>query len=50
MVGKLIVFHILAKFDIVPTENTQIPVQLSKDSFGLKSEKGVYIGLKLRSS
>lgn len=49
MVGKLILFHVLAKFDIVRTKNTQIPIELGNDSFNLKPSKGIHVGLKLRN-
>lgn len=45
---KLIAFHLLSKFDIVPSEKTQIPIKLEKNSFFLKPEKGVFVGLKPR--
>lgn len=47
---KLIAFHLLSKFDIVPTEKTQIPVILTKGSVSLKPEKGMFVGLKLRKT
>lgn len=50
MVGKLILFHILAKFDIIVTSKTQIPLKLGNDSFNLKPSEGIHVGLKLRNS
>ncbi|XP_077293366.1 cytochrome P450 9e2-like isoform X2 [Arctopsyche grandis] len=50
LVAKLIIFHTLAKFEIVVTKNTQIPIILTKTSTSLMSDKGMYVGLKLRKS
>ncbi|XP_077285507.1 uncharacterized protein LOC143910784 [Arctopsyche grandis] len=47
LVAKLIAFHTLAKFDIVVTKNTQIPVKLSMKSLNLKTERGMYVGLNM---
>ncbi|XP_077285508.1 uncharacterized protein LOC143910785 [Arctopsyche grandis] len=46
---KLIVFHLMSKFDIVPTKNTQIPIELDKGSFTLKTKRGLFIGLRPRA-
>lgn len=46
---KTLIFVLLAKFDIVVTEKTQIPVQISKKQFNLDAENGIWLGLKLRS-
>ncbi|RZB40136.1 p450 domain containing protein [Asbolus verrucosus] len=46
---KTLFFYILSKFEIVPVEKTQIPVQLSRKQFNLTSEGGFWFGLKRRA-
>nr|XP_022908458.1 cytochrome P450 9e2-like [Onthophagus taurus]XP_022908459.1 cytochrome P450 9e2-like [Onthophagus taurus] len=45
---KTIFFHLLRNFDLVVTEKTQIPLKLSKKSFNMIAENGMWIGLKPR--
>nr|XP_029731420.1 probable cytochrome P450 9f2 isoform X1 [Aedes albopictus] len=47
---KCMVYHLLKHFEVVPTEKTQIPVRIARDSFALQPEKGVWVELKLRNS
>ncbi|KAF5271172.1 hypothetical protein FQR65_LT17687 [Abscondita terminalis] len=46
MENKLLIFHLLSKFDIVPTEKTSIPIKLIKNALNLHVVGGVwYFGL-----
>jgi len=50
MIVKAVVFSMLSKFDIFVTSKTQIPVQLSKKTFNMITEKGMWLGLELRTT
>ncbi|XP_074042639.1 cytochrome P450 9e2-like [Leptinotarsa decemlineata] len=43
---KLLVFHLLSHFELIPVEKTQIPLKLSRKTFNLMAEKGFWLGLK----
>nr|XP_023014564.1 cytochrome P450 9e2-like [Leptinotarsa decemlineata] len=43
---KLLFFHLLSHFELVPVEKTQIPLKLSKFTFNLMAENGFWLGLK----
>ncbi|XP_074040265.1 cytochrome P450 9e2 [Leptinotarsa decemlineata] len=43
---KLLFFHLLLHFELVPVEKTQIPLKLSKFTFNLMAENGFWLGLK----
>ncbi|XP_058837425.1 probable cytochrome P450 9f2 [Topomyia yanbarensis] len=45
---KLVAYYLLKGFSLEPTEKTQIPLQLSKNLFGIEAEKGVWIEVKPR--
>lgn len=45
---KTLIFHLLANFEIVPVEKTDIPLKLSKKQFNLAAENGFWLGLKAR--
>ncbi|RZC39210.1 uncharacterized protein BDFB_009483, partial [Asbolus verrucosus] len=45
---KALFFYILSKFEIVPVEKTQIPLQLSRKHFNMTAEGGFWFGLKRR--
>ncbi|XP_031354343.1 cytochrome P450 9e2-like [Photinus pyralis] len=45
---KIIIAHILRKFEIVPIKNTPIPLTFSKDNVNPVSDKGYWVGLKPR--
>ncbi|EFA09242.1 cytochrome P450 9Z4 [Tribolium castaneum] len=47
---KALFFHILSKFEIVPIEKTEIPLQLNRKSFSMTAENGFWFGLKRRES
>ncbi|KAF2894715.1 hypothetical protein ILUMI_11460 [Ignelater luminosus] len=47
---KLILFHILKKFEIVPIEKTKIPLVISKTSLFPAAEGGFWLGLKPRKA
>ncbi|XP_077286390.1 cytochrome P450 9e2-like [Arctopsyche grandis] len=47
---KLIAFHMLSKFDIIQTKNTQIPIEFERGTLQLRfSKNGLRLGLKPRS-
>ncbi|KAK9885350.1 hypothetical protein WA026_010847 [Henosepilachna vigintioctopunctata] len=46
---KVLIFHLLSHFVIVPVEKTQIPIRLSKNSFSITAEDGFFVGLKRRN-
>ncbi|KAF2887244.1 hypothetical protein ILUMI_18929 [Ignelater luminosus] len=50
MKAKILFFHILAKFDIVTTEKTPIPLVLSRKKFVLVPDEGFWLGLKQRKT
>ncbi|CAH0564726.1 unnamed protein product [Brassicogethes aeneus] len=43
---KVLFYHILSNFKIVPVEKTVIPLKLSKKSFNLMSDGGFWFGLE----
>nr|XP_023017890.1 cytochrome P450 9e2-like [Leptinotarsa decemlineata] len=43
---KLIFFHLLFHFELVPVEKTSIPMKLAKGTFNLMAEGGFWLGLK----
>lgn len=45
---KIIIAHILRKFEIVPIKSTPIPLTFSKDNVNPVSDKGYWVGLKPR--
>ncbi|XP_026482129.1 cytochrome P450 9e2-like [Ctenocephalides felis] len=45
---KALLFNILKEFDIVPSEKTQIPLKLSRNSIQMRPEKGFWMKLKPR--
>ncbi|XP_044253698.1 cytochrome P450 9e2-like isoform X2 [Tribolium madens] len=47
---KALFFHILSKFEIVPVEKTEIPLQLNRKSFSMTAENGFWFGLKRREN
>ncbi|XP_049818309.1 cytochrome P450 9e2-like isoform X2 [Aethina tumida] len=46
METKIVFFHLLASFKIVPVEKTVIPLKICKKNFNLSSENGFWLGLK----
>lgn len=46
---KILLFHLLTKFDLVPTGKTQIPLKLNKREFNMQAENGFYLGFKRRN-
>ncbi|XP_053683470.1 probable cytochrome P450 9f2 [Sabethes cyaneus] len=46
---KLMVYYLLKDFSLEPTEQTQIPLQMSKNVFALKADKGVWLEMKPRT-
>lgn len=50
MAAKLFIFHLLANFEIVPTEKSKIPLEICKSNILLLPEHGFWFGLKKRSS
>jgi cytochrome P450 family 9 len=47
---KVLFFYLLSKFEVVPTEKTQIPVKLSKKSLNMTPEEGLWVELKRREN
>ncbi|XP_044272375.1 cytochrome P450 9e2-like [Tribolium madens] len=45
---KLFFFYILANFELIPVERTQIPLKLTKNPFTMTAEKGFWLGFKKR--
>lgn len=45
---KAIVYYLLLNFSFEVHEKTQIPLKLQKSPSRLVSEKGIWVGLKLR--
>jgi cytochrome P450 family 9 len=45
---KVLFFHILLHFEIVPVAKTQIPLHLNRKSFTMTAENGFWLGLKRR--
>ncbi|KAJ3645263.1 hypothetical protein Zmor_022932 [Zophobas morio] len=45
---KTLFFHLLSKFDLVPTEKTEIPLRLSPKKANMSPENGFHLGLKPR--
>ena len=43
---KIVLYYLLLEFEFVPTEKTQIPIKIRKDSALLLPEKGFHIGFK----
>lgn len=48
MENKLLIFHLLSKFNIVPIEETPIPVKLGVGTFSLMPDEGFWLGLQQR--
>lgn len=46
---KIVLFNILSKFEIVPVEETPIPLVLCKASVNPIPEKNIILGFKLRN-
>ncbi|XP_032682991.1 cytochrome P450 9e2-like [Odontomachus brunneus] len=40
---KVLLFHLLARFDLLPCEKTPIPLKLAKDGFNMKAEGGFWL-------
>ncbi|KAK5641808.1 hypothetical protein RI129_010355 [Pyrocoelia pectoralis] len=49
METKILFFHLLSKFDLVPTEKTTIPLVLTKTKFILAPENGFWVGFRPRN-
>lgn len=45
---KIFFFYILANFELIPVERTQIPLKLTKNPFTMTAEKGFWLGFKKR--
>ncbi|KAK9873664.1 hypothetical protein WA026_023527 [Henosepilachna vigintioctopunctata] len=45
---EAVLFHLLSHFEIVPTQETNIPLQINKSSLNFKSVNGSPLGLKKR--
>lgn len=49
MEAKILFYHLLLHFEIVPVEKTDNPLQLVKGNFILAVTNGFWLGLKRRS-
>lgn len=45
---KLIITEIISKFEIIPIQKTQIPLELDRTSFVPLARSGIWLGLKPR--
>lgn len=45
---KIMLVELLRKFEIIPVEKTQIPLELSKTNFNPMPDEGFWLGLKPR--
>lgn len=43
---KIVIFHILKHFELVPVDKSKIPLQIARRQFGLGAEGGFWFGLK----
>ncbi|KAF5271171.1 hypothetical protein FQR65_LT17686 [Abscondita terminalis] len=50
MESKILMFHLLSKFDIVRIKKTLHPMETSKLPFNIAPAKGVWLGLRLRNN
>ncbi|KAK4874006.1 hypothetical protein RN001_013366 [Aquatica leii] len=50
MENKILIFHLLSKFDIVKTTKTPYPLKMAPNSFNLGPAEGFWLGLKRRDS
>lgn len=46
--AKLVLFHLILNFEIVPVEKTEIPLKIVKTGFFLLPKNGIWLGLKRR--
>lgn len=46
--AKVVIFYLLANFNIITTNKTTIPLKLAKDTFIMHSEGGFWLGLTTR--
>lgn len=47
--SKILFFYILANFEIIPIEKTQIPLKLAKGVFNMNAENGFWMAFKRRN-
>lgn len=45
---KTLIYHVLLEFDLVPIKKTNIPLRISRSSFNLSAENGIWLGMKSR--
>ncbi|KAJ3624850.1 hypothetical protein MTP99_018441 [Tenebrio molitor] len=50
METKVLFFHLLSSFEIVPVEKTQIPIRFSRKAINMSAEKGFWVGLQKRAT
>ncbi|KAB0794241.1 hypothetical protein PPYR_13861 [Photinus pyralis] len=50
METKILFFHLLSKFELVPTKKTTIPMVLTRKKIILAPENGFWVGLRRRST
>jgi cytochrome P450 family 9 len=50
METKVLFFHLLSSFEIVPVEKTQIPIRFSRKAINMSVEKGFWVGFQKRAT
>lgn len=48
--AKILFYHFLSNFEIVPVEKTQIPLRFSRKAINMTPENGFWMGLKKRTA
>jgi cytochrome P450 family 9 len=48
METKVLFFHLLSNFEIVPVAKTQIPIRFDRKAINMSAEKGFWVGLQRR--
>lgn len=47
--AKIVIYHLLSKFDLVPTKKTKIPIVVSKTKITMAADGKVWIGFRSRN-
>ncbi|KAJ3645738.1 hypothetical protein Zmor_023374 [Zophobas morio] len=48
METKLLFYHIISNFELIPVEKTQIPIRFNRKAINMAAEKGFWLGLQRR--
>lgn len=46
---KAVIFHVIAKFEIIPVKKTVVPLVLSASNLNVYPKNGFWVGLKPRN-